>query len=698
MRGVFQRDTNGRTRAAAAALTLGATLAGALPSDTAGAAAIAELTVSSKIDKVVLYSRRARVSRVANVTLRTSAARVTLADLPRSVPADSVRVSSKSARIVHVEVARARGQLPRQQRAEQLLARADKLADELRAVADELGVLAAERRFVRALEIEPPSGAAAGRRAAPAALHVDAWSRILRWSETRERAIAARLAKLREQRHTLRQKRHELRVEARGLGLARIDEPVQRVIATLRGRGRHRVFVSYEVLHARWKPSYDLRYDHRRRRVEAIYYAEVRQKSGEDWSGARLRFSTARPARVLRVPRLMTWTLGRARDFTPRPRPHRERSSRRWTPAPLPRQTADVKATVQQLRRALGLGGAEDDERVKAEANAPTGARGAVGGKADFKDVPLRDRDGAPPQKQKAAAPPAEPKPSDEAGERLASSAAPARVLRDRVRAVSAGSTSGGLRRSTPRQTVPFGNQRGYRRQRLDPDEPAAAAKGYRYTLYARGRHDIRSGGKAHRVPVLRTTLAVRTIHRVLPGKSEHVYLLGELQNRTGRPILRGHANLFSDGMFTGRSFLRTALPGRELRVPLGVDDSVKVARNLKQRTVTEGLVFKDDATRYTVTIEIANRRRYPIKAEVIDQVPLELGSKVEIKDVRFAVGKRSVAGKQPKRHRRWGWTKPDGDGRVRWFGKVGANEVEKISFSFTIVRPKDWRLRQVGG
>ena len=166
----------------------------------------------------------------------------------------------------------------------------------------------------------------------------------------------------------------------------------------------------------------------------------------------------------------------------------------------------------------------------------------------------------------------------------------------------------------------------------------------------------------------------------------------------TGRPILRGRANLFAGAMYSGRSWLNTALPGRTLRLPLGIDDAIKVVRHLRQKTVVKGLVFKDDVTEYTVSIEIANHRRYPITADVRDQVPKPLFKKIEIKGFSCKTDGKTRSAAAPKKGHQRGWTKPDDDGRVIWFGRVGAGKVRKLSFTFRIVRPKDWILRQHGG
>jgi hypothetical protein len=337
------------------------------------------LQVTSRLDRVVVYSTQARVFRRAHVTLGGAALEVALCDLPERVVAGSVQVSSPSATVERVEVRRARGRLPRQVSAAAMLGRLEGVQDRLREVEDQQAVLRWELDFVRGLDLaRPPDRGAAARGARPAGLFARTWARILDWSEARIAGAAKRLAQLSRQRRTLQAELHALQVEARGRGLEDHGRPVSRVVARLRGRaGGHRVEVSYRITHASWRPSYDLRYDPQKRTVEASYYALVNQRSGEDWTDARLRFSTGQPTQLLAVPRLATLTLGRRRDFTPTPRARQDPPPQVWAPAAPP--PPGVDPAVAHLRHALRLTPAsgEDGSRsrhvvVKAPAPAPS--------------------------------------------------------------------------------------------------------------------------------------------------------------------------------------------------------------------------------------------------------------------------------------------------------------------------------------
>jgi len=657
----------------------------------------------SEIDYVLVYSTQARVFRKATATTSTTQARIRVATLPTSIDASSVQVGCKSATVQRVEVSVERGRLPRQAKAEELVENFEALNLRQQAVRDERQLLQNERSFIQGLRLKaPPKNP---NRAQAEGLFVDGWRRILAWSGARGATIEKRLQELRKDRNALAKERHKLQVEANKLDLGAVDRPMLQVVATVKGRrGKHRLTLSYVTRSAGWRSSYDLRYDHTQGRVEAIYYAEVFQRSGEDWSGASLRFSTAQPLQLLAIPELPTWTLGRKRDFTPKPSLRHERNPGRWHAPALPRIT---NVTVQRLRALL-------QGRVTTDGLGVRGVGRGGGGvgygklsnehsRRDYKARPKKPRRykrrsrSRPPAPVMAAPAPvaldmAEAEDAPRARpESVSQSSSGRRIQSSRLRA--------SRRREPPREVLPW-TDRGYRPPSLPPSSPAAAAQGYVFTLHAPGRHDVPSNGKRRRVPVLRKRLGVQPNYKIVPGRSKSAYVVAELKNTTGRPILRGQANLFSGKMFSGRSYINTALPGHTLRLPLGVDDSVKVERHLRQKTVTQGTFFRDDITEYTVAIEIANHRRRSIQVELKEQIPLKRGKKVEIKDIRFFSGKKTQKGHKPTvaEKRLAGWTKPDDNGHLFWKGKIGPNKVKKLSFTFRIVRPKDWMLRQHGG
>jgi hypothetical protein len=672
---------------------------------------------AARVEKVLVYSTQARVYHTATATLGGGTAKATpLVELPGTARHDTVRVVSKTADVVRVEVVQTRGRLPRQEKTAQLVKRIEKVMDRQRDLEAERQVLQVELSFISGLSLRREPRAT--RAPAQEGMFADTWRRVLGWMDGRSSQIRARLQALAKERRAQGEALHKLQVEASALDLGAVNQPVFQVVATLKGRaGRHKLTVSYLADGVRWVPSYDLRYDGARRVVAATYYAVVSQTTGEDWDRAQLRFSTAMPTQLLAIPELPTWTLGRKRDFMPTPRRQDRATPPPWIPPP-PEVPSDP--VVQHLQSLLGRAASGEEGRrpktgatrgpdrdgdgipdatdrcpahpetyngVQDQDGCPDRGRVVLDGKMiPKKKLPARPspsyrreaRDDAQDEESGAAAPePAPPPPMSPAPAADALSEVTVTARRSRA----SGLFGGGKRSYKPTESVPWSDE-GYRPPTLHRDLPAAAAKGYRFTLYAPGRHTVASSGKRQRIPLLRRELKVKPYYRVAPGASSYAYLMAELRNSTGRPILRGNANLFTGDMFSGRSWLNTSLPGKTIKLPLGVDDGVKVERHSRQKTVVEGMIFKDDVSEYTVEIEIANHHRYAVEVELHEQVPVKQGRKVEVTGFSSS----------PKIE------KPDKEGMITWKGKVGASSVKKIKFTFRITRPKDWELRQQNG
>jgi hypothetical protein len=645
---------------------------------TTGGAAGVPAPAPSKVDRVLLYSNQARVFRTATVTIVGGTVEAGVADLPQNVLQDTVKVECKSAEVARVEVTRAREHLPRQQRAKELIVKIESVTDQLRVLGDERVTLRAELDFINVLRVQTPPVAREGK-GAPEGLFVDAWRKILAWVDGRSTKLSARLLAISGEEQKHHKALHVLQVEAQGVNLGAAGEPVLRVLATVRGKaGKHRITVSYMVSGVQWRPSYDLGYDHKSRTVEATYYALVSQRTGEDWSDAELRFSTGHPTSLIAVPELPTWTLGRKQDFTPQPRARVEPRPTSWASPPPAAPRDPLAERLQEAIREVAQLGVRSVILPQGESrNADRDADGIpdVADKRVAEERSVKKDAPHPTTPAPVMAPPPEARASvqaEKAMPRRSTWGAPPPPP-----APAGDVAASAVHRGPERQSLPWTDQ-GYSPPPVDPDSPAAGAEGYLFTLYAPGRHTVPASGQQRRVPIMRQRLSVTPVYRVLAGLSTSAYLIGTVVNNTGKPILRGNANLFSGSMYSGNTWLNTSLPGKKIELPLGVDDAIKVVRQLRQRTVSQGVVFRDDVTEYTIEIQIANHRRQGIAVEVEDQVPVKEGSKVEIRSFSSAT-----------------FAKPDEQGKVKWKGTIGASTVRKLSLTFQIVRPKDWELQQ---
>ncbi|MGF2034974.1 MAG: mucoidy inhibitor MuiA family protein [Nostoc sp. CmiVER01] len=86
------------------------------------------------------------------------------------------------------------------------------------------------------------------------------------------------------------------------------------------GEGEFELEISYLVNRASWTPLYDLRFSTTNDIVHLSYLAEITQSTGEDWIGANLTLSTAKPGLGTLPPKLEPWYID-----APRPQLLRQR-------------------------------------------------------------------------------------------------------------------------------------------------------------------------------------------------------------------------------------------------------------------------------------------------------------------------------------------------------------------------------------
>jgi uncharacterized protein (TIGR02231 family) len=266
----------------------------------------------SRIRRVTLYPDRALVTREAKLQVPAGPAAFTLKDLPAGVLSDSVRArlgDGTPARLRGIEVKTYAVSKVVGDRAKTLTADREKLTDQLRAVLDRLSAIATRREFILSIK------AAVGQEASAAVLKekpkIDDLRGTAAFIEDSLLEIAAKARQAerekREAEEALRLVNDELKHLTGGAPLTKLSvtvalESAQAAAATLE--------ISYIVVGTGWVPFYDIHASVERGEATILYYGQILQATGEDWSGVELSLSTAHPARSARMPELRPLAVG----------------------------------------------------------------------------------------------------------------------------------------------------------------------------------------------------------------------------------------------------------------------------------------------------------------------------------------------------------------------------------------------------
>lgn len=211
------------------------------------------------------------------------------------------------------------------------------------------------------------------------------------------------------------------------------------------------------------------------------------------------------------------------------------------------------------------------------------------------------------------------------------------------------------------------------------PELPAALAGGYDLAWPSLAKETVQSGKGSRRVALFSQSWPVGVERRAYPALAPEAYLVAQLKSPSPTPLPGGNAQLYVGADPAGTARLELVAPGETFTLPLGLDRAVKPIRNVDLVTSEKGLIGKDDVNRYVVRTEIVNPYPVPIFIKVFDQWPLTDDKDVEVKLLET---------------RPWAIQDPV-KGSLEWDLTIPAGKKTEVSFTYTLRRPKNWRLHQ---
>ncbi|MFB9236086.1 mucoidy inhibitor MuiA family protein [Plantactinospora siamensis] len=499
--------------------------------------------VEAPIVAVTVFPDRARVSRLAQVTLPPGEHRIRISPLPLGLHRDSLRVSGYGrATVLGVDLATRRMPRSADERVAELTRRRTELAAEEAGLTDADEVEQRRDTFLAGVA-DRATGTYARALAAGEVTPGD----LARFAD----AIAEQITGARDRRRELGRRRVELAEEIaaidrslQALGDGEPDHLVADVTLSLAEPaesgapgdddeaptaepGDHaeasaaepgddiEVELTYLVDGAGWRSSYDLRLVDQT--LGVTWFGLVSQRTGEDWPECDLRLSTARPAGSTTVPELTPWYLDRDRPVPP--------------PAPRPR---------------------------------PAG--GAIPAAAAFA------RAGGGPE--------------------------PAREFKQAVATVEQGVAAATYR-------------------------PARAVA-------------VPGDGSSHRATVAVFDLPARLDHVTAPVREPAAYLRATVRNTSAHTLLPGPAAVFHGADLVTGTPLRIWAPGEELELALGLDDRIRVERELVRREAGRATLGAARRREVEYRVTVANHTPRPAEVVVLDQLPVSRDDGIAVRETRL--------------------------------------------------------------
>jgi len=168
-----------------------------------------------------------------------------------------------------------------------------------------------------------------------------------------------------------------------------------------------------------------------------------------------------------------------------------------------------------------------------------------------------------------------------------------------------------------------------------EPVEEAVAqvdASGASITYHTATKVEIPSDGSPHKVTVSRFALTPDLDYVCAPRLVEAVYRRAKLVNDSEYLLLPGTANLFSGEEFIGSTALDLTAPQGEIELYLGVEDRIRVERELKRREVDKSLIGGKRRVHYGYELKLENMLPSAVRLTVHDQMPVGRHEDIKVK------------------------------------------------------------------
>ncbi|QSQ15272.1 DUF4139 domain-containing protein [Myxococcus landrumensis] len=135
-------------------------------------------------------------------------------------------------------------------------------------------------------------------------------------------------------------------------------------------------------------------------------------------------------------------------------------------------------------------------------------------------------------------------------------------------------------------------------------------------------RADVPSDGTWHTLPVLSVPVGLSPEYVCVPSVEPRAFRTVRVENRSPYPLLAGPVDVTLGDEFLMTSPLPTMPPGSTQRLGLGVEESIKVARNTRFDEASGGIFGGATMLTHHVSVELANRLTNRILVEVCERVP----------------------------------------------------------------------------
>ena len=249
-------------------------------------------------------------------------------------------------------------------------------------------------------------------------------------------------------------------------------------------------------------------------------------------------------------------------------------------------------------------------------------------------------------------------------------------VMRDKVSAIPAPAY----------QSEAFKKEAGALEESVESEMRYATAeeKGIAVIYNLPSKISVKSDKSEHKFPISSQILPAEFEYSSYPRVSPFAYLGSRVTNSKGLQLLAGRVNIFLEGDFVGFSGISNIAPSEEFDLYLGIDENVKVKRELLEKKVDETLIAgipsrtKRTAFKYKLTVE--NYKSKKIKVKLFEAIPVSEDDRIKIKIDEISL----KPGVEDWEDRKGVWL---------WELELDPQQKQEIFYTFTVEHPRDMQV-----
>jgi TonB-dependent SusC/RagA subfamily outer membrane receptor len=161
--------------------------------------------------------------------------------------------------------------------------------------------------------------------------------------------------------------------------------------------------------------------------------------------------------------------------------------------------------------------------------------------------------------------------------------------------------------------------------------------------------------------------------YQTIPLLTEHVYLIGKINEWYKTDLLDGEANIYLENSYVGKSMINTRQFKDTLEISFGVDNNISVMREKLTDFSESQFIGVNRKVTVAYKLTLRNNKAYPISAKVFDQIPVTTTKEIQVETIDISGGKLNV-----------------NTGKVEWDLDLKSNEVKELIVKFSVKYPKD--------